>query len=78
VERELAQQDSQSPWLDAIATPGGEPIQATSCGRALLQACMHLLAWGKTRWDELARYGLNERLRFLWQWGAKRGYARLV
>lgn len=75
-ERTLAQQDSQSPWLDTRLAPGGRP--PGSGGRALLQAALHLLAWGKTRWRELRGYGLNDRLRFLWHWGAGMGFPRLA
>jgi hypothetical protein len=39
---------------------------------------MHLLAWAKTRWTELAHYGLKDRLRFLWHWGAGQGLGRLI
>jgi hypothetical protein len=46
--------------------------------RALLHAALHLLAWAKTRWAELAGYSLEDRLRFLWHWGAGRGLGRLV
>ena len=45
---------------------------------ALLVVSEHLLAWGKTQWTETAAYGRNERLRFLWLWGANRGLGRLV
>jgi hypothetical protein len=44
----------------------------------LLHAALHLLAWAKTRWAELADYGLADRLRFLWHWGAGQGLARLI
>lgn len=70
----LAAQDSSSPWLD----PHGEAPRARSPAQALLQAAVHLLAWAKTQWPELAGYGWNDRLRFLWLWGAKRGLGRLV
>jgi hypothetical protein len=78
VEQELARQDSQSGWLDATAAPGSPSEAVRGGGKALLQASMYLLAWGKTRWQELAGYGLNERLRFLWHWGAGRGLPRLA
>lgn len=78
VDRTLAQQDSQSPWLDATQASQGWLLPLVRGGKALLQASLHLLAWGKTRWQELARYGLNERLRFLWHWGAGRGLPRLA
>jgi len=70
----LAQQDSFSTWLD----PQGEALQAQNAAEALLAASEHLLAWGKTRWAEVAGYGRNERLRFVWLWGANRGLGRLV
>jgi hypothetical protein len=74
VQQTLATQDSSSPWLD----PHGEAPKATSPAQALLQAAVHLLAWAKTQWTELAEYGWNDRLRFLWLWGANRGLGRLV
>lgn len=74
VQRVLAQQDSPSPWLD----PHGEGAQAPSTVQALLGAGGHLLAWAKSRWTELAHYGWNDRLRFLWLWGSEQGLARLV
>jgi hypothetical protein len=70
----LAQQDSPSPWLDAH----GEAAQAPTTVHALLGAAGHLLAWAKSRWTELARYGWKERLRFLWLWGSGQGLGRLV
>lgn len=75
-ERTLAQQDSSSPWLDTTLAPGGRP--PGSGGQALLQAAVHLLAWGKLRWRQLCGYGLNDRLRFLWHWGAGMGFPRLA
>lgn len=76
IDQILAQQDSQSPWLDTTVRSGDRP--PGSGGRALLQAALHLLAWGKTRWQELSGYGLNERLRFLWHWGNSMGLPRLA
>lgn len=70
----LAQQDSSSSWLD----PQGEAPGAQTAAEALLVASEHLLAWGKTQWVAAAAYGRNERLRFLWLWGANRGLGRLV
>ncbi len=70
----LGQQDSSSPWLD----PHGEAAQAATVEQAVLGAAGHLLAWAKSRWAELARYGWGDRLRFLWLWGSERGLARLV
>jgi len=74
VQETLAQQDSFSRWLD----PQGEAPRAQTSAEALLAASEHLLAWGKTRWGEATAYGRNERLRFLWLWGANRGLGRLV
>jgi hypothetical protein len=74
VQQTLAAQDSSSPWLD----PHGEAPRARSPAAALLQGGVHLLAWAKTQWLELAEYGWNDRLRFLWLWGANRGLGRLV
>jgi hypothetical protein len=70
----LAQQDSFSLWLD----PQGEALKAQTTAEALLAASEHLLAWGKTQWAEAMGYGRDERLRFLWLWGANRGLGRLV
>jgi len=74
VQEWLAQQDSRSGWLDAQ----GEALQADSSEQALLAASEHLLAWGKSQRVEMAEYGLDKRLHFLWLWGAKRGLGRLV
>lgn len=74
VQETLAQQDSASPWLD----PQGEAPKAQSSAEALLVASEYLLAWGKTQWTEIVAYGRNERMRFLWLWGAKMGLERLV
>lgn len=74
VQEWLAQQDSRSGWLDAQ----GEALQARDPCQALLAASEHLLAWGKTQLAELAEYGLDKRLSFLWLWGAKAGLGRLV
>ena len=74
VQATLAQQDSGSPWLD----PHGEALSAKGPAQALLGGSEHLLAWGKTRWAEAARYGRNDRLRFLWWWRSGRGLGRLI
>jgi hypothetical protein len=80
VQEWLAQQDSRSGWLDAQ----GEALQAGSPEQALLAASEHLLAtwrwqaWGKTQHPEIANYGLDKRLSFLWLWGANLGLGRLV
>ena len=74
VQKTLAAQDSGSPWLD----PHGEALKVGSPERAMLAASVHLLAWAKVQWQELAAYGWNDRLRFLWLWGAERGLGRLV
>lgn len=70
----LAEQDSGSSWLD----PQGEAAQSLTTMQALLSVAGHLLAWAKSHWAELARYGWNDRLRFLWLWGSGRGMQRLV
>jgi hypothetical protein len=74
VQQTLAEQDASSPLLDPLGAAAG-PRDAP---RALLQAAMHLLAWAQTRWTELTDYGLNDRFRFLWQWGASHGLGRLI
>jgi len=74
VQQTLAQQDTASPLLDPLGKSAG-PCDAP---RALLQAALHLLAWAKTQWSALADYGLTDRFRFLWHWGAGRGVGRLV
>jgi hypothetical protein len=74
VQEMLARQDSFSTWLD----PQGEASRAQTAAEALLAASEHLLAWGKTQWTAATEYGRNERLRFLWLWGANRGLGRLV
>jgi hypothetical protein len=74
VQRTLAQQDASSPVLD----PLGEQAGPRAAPRALLQATIHLLAWAKTRWPEVVAYGLDDRLRFLWHWGAAHGLGRLI
>jgi hypothetical protein len=58
--------------------PQGEAPQAANLVIALLSVSLHLLAWAKTQWGELAEYGLNDRLRFLGLWGSGRGLGRLV
>jgi hypothetical protein len=74
VQEWLSQQDSRSGWLDAQ----GEALRAGNCAQALLAASEHLLAWAQTQWAELAGYGLDKRLSFLWLWGAREGLGRLV
>jgi transposase-like protein len=74
VQQTLAQHDTTSPLLDAL----GEAAGPRDAPRALLQAALHLLAWAKTRWAEVTHYGLADRLRFLWHWGAGRGLGRLI
>jgi hypothetical protein len=74
IQQTLAEHDAASPLLD----PLGESAGPRDAPRALLQAALHLLAWAKTRWPELATYGLADRLRFLWHWGAGRGLGRLI
>ena len=74
VQETLAHHDASSPLLDPLGANAG-PRDAP---RALLQAALHLLAWAKTQWLEVARYGFADRLRFLWHWGAGQGLGRLI
>jgi hypothetical protein len=74
IQQALAEHDAASPLLD----PLGESAGPRDAPRALLQAALHLLAWAKTQWSALADYGLADRFRFLWHWGAGRGLGRLV
>jgi len=74
VQQTLAEHDAASPLLDPLGAAAG-PRDAPC---ALLQATLHLLAWAKTRWSALAEYGLEDRFRFLWHWGAGRGLGRLL
>lgn len=74
VQQTLAEQDAGSPLLD----PLGETVGPRDVPRALLHAALHLLAWAKTRWTELAPYGLKDRWRFLWHWGTGQGLGRLI
>jgi hypothetical protein len=74
VQQTLAQQDAGSPALDPLGANTG----LHDAPRALLQAALHLLAWAKTRWPEIGSYGLADRLRFLWHWGAAQGLGRLI
>ena len=74
VQQTLAQLDAASPLLD----PLGEPAGPRAAPHALLQATLHLLAWAKTRWADVSDYGLNDRVRFLWHWGASQGLGRLI
>ncbi len=66
----LAEQDIQSEWLEA----GGGSNDAEK----LLEAAMHLLAWAKSRWRELGKYGFKDWLHFLWVWGWQQGLGRPV
>jgi hypothetical protein len=74
VQSALAKHDPAAPVLDALG-PAAGPVESP---RALLQAALHLLAWAKTRWADLAGHGPADRLRFLWHWGHGRGLARLI
>jgi hypothetical protein len=74
VQRTLAEHDAASPLLDPLGQTAG---WRDAPPRALLRAALHLLAWAKTRWAEVVNYGLADRLRFLWHWGAGRGLGRL-
>jgi hypothetical protein len=75
VQQTLAEHDTASPLLDPLGESAG-PRDAPP--RALLQATLPLLAWAKTQWPALVGYGLADRLRFLWHWGAGRGLGRLI
>jgi len=74
VQQTLAYHDASSPSLD----PLGETAGPRDAPRALLQAAFHLLAWAKTRWADVGDYGWNDRVRFLWHWGASQGLGRLI
>jgi hypothetical protein len=74
VQQTLAQHDAASPLLDPLGGNAG-PRDAP---RALLQATLHLLAWAKTHWADVGDYGWNDRVRFLWHWGAGQGLGRLI
>ena len=74
VQRVLADHDVALPLLD----PLGEATVARTSAGALLHAATQLLAWAKTEWDHVGGYGLDDRLRFLWQWGQAQGLGRLV
>lgn len=74
VQQTLAEHDPGSPALDPLGANAG-PREAP---RALLQTALHLLAWAKTQWPEVVPYGLSDRLRFLWHWGAGQGLGRLI
>jgi len=74
VQQTLARYDAAAPGLDPLGAAAG-PREMPP---ALLHAALHLLAWAKTRWAELADYGLADRLRFLWHWGFGQGLARLI
>jgi len=74
VQQTLAHHDASSPALD----PLGETAGPRDAPRALLHAALHLLAWAKTQWAEVRDYGRNDRLRFLWHWGASQGLGRLI
>jgi Domain of unknown function (DUF6431) len=74
IQQTLAEHDAASPLLD----PLGESAGPRDAPRALLSAALHLLAWAKTQWPALADYGLEDRFRFLWHWGAGRGLGRLI
>jgi hypothetical protein len=75
MQQTLAEHDAASPLLNPLGQTAG---LRDAPPRALLHAALHLLAWAKTRWAEVAHYGLDDRLRFLWHWGAGRGLGRLI
>lgn len=74
VQETLARQDSGSSWLD----PYGEAARCPGIPQVLLEAAVHLLAWAKTQWAELAEYGWNDRLCFLGVWRVGQELGRLV
>jgi hypothetical protein len=74
VQRVLAQHDVTLPLLD----PLGEATVARTSAGALLHGATQLLAWAKTEWSNIAGYGRDDRLRFLWHWGQAQGLGRLV
>lgn len=74
VQQTLATQDASSPLLNPLGEAAG-PLEAP---RLLLRATLHLLAWAKVHWAELAGYGLAARLGFLWHWGFSQGLGRLI
>lgn len=74
VEKTLAEQDSRAAWLDAQ----GEALEMRNAAQALLRASLYLLSWAKGRWREVERFGLNDRLRWLWLWGFRQGFTRLA
>lgn len=69
---ELARQERGSRWLE----PRGPTTQSAT--QSLLLASLDLLAWAKSRWPELAGYGVGDRLAFLSHWGSGHGLGRLV
>jgi len=74
VQEHLARHDASASVLD----PLGEMAGPRDAPRALLHAALPLLAWAKTRWTNLTDYGWNDRVRFLWHWGASQGLGRLI
>lgn len=66
----LTEQDIHSEWLEQGG--GSNPAEK------LLEATMHLLAWAKSRWRALGKYGFKDWLRFLWVWGWEQGLGRPV
>jgi len=74
IEQTLAQHDPATPLLNA----NGQDTGMVEPARTLLAASLHLLAWAKTQYVQIANYGLGDRLRFLWHWGHARGLNRLV
>jgi hypothetical protein len=74
VQQKLAKHDATLPLLD----PLGEVSAARTPAGALLHGALQFLAWAKTGWEDVAGYGWNDRLRFLWHWGHAKGLGRLV
>lgn len=75
---ELARQESGSRWLEPRGPTAGDARGGVSVAQSLLLAGLDLLAWAKSRWQELADYGVADRLAFLSHWGHGRGLDRLV
>lgn len=75
---ELARQESGSRWLEPRGPTTMGAKGSRGAGQSLLLASLDLLAWAKSRWPELADYGVADRLAFLSHWGHGRGVGRLV
>jgi hypothetical protein len=69
---------SSKPWLTTMRVLLRSTRSVKTPDRAMPRALCctprSIPAWAKTRWTNLGDYGLNDRLRFLWHWGASQGY----